>query len=180
VVGVLAADLSLNLPDYKAAERTYQLLTQVSGRAGRGKKEGRVVIQTYSPDHYSVGCSVKNEYNEFYNKEISIREDMNYPPFTRLLCINFSSKNENFLVKNVQDIGIKLKEYMKNMNNMAILGPCPCPISKIKEMFRWQIIIKGAFSQEVALAIRNFITEETKDIYNELRVSMDINPNSLL
>lgn len=180
LVGVLAADLSLNLPDYKSSEKTFQLLTQVSGRAGRGKKAGNVIIQTYSPEHFSITHSLKNDYTGFYEKEISIRKDMNYPPFSKILLLNFSSKNEGLLIKRVQEIGIKLKSFIKNSDKIDILGPCPCAIAKIKEMYRWQIILKGEFEMVFAHGIRHIIYEMLKDIYNEVKVSIDINPNSLL
>jgi primosomal protein N' (replication factor Y) (superfamily II helicase) len=180
LVGVLAADMSLNLPDYKSSEKTFQLLTQVAGRAGRGKKEGKVIIQTYSPEHYSIIYSKDNNYEEFFQKELSIRRDMDYPPFTNLMLINFSSKQEELLVRVMQDFGIKLKDYMKNRDTVTILGPCPSPISKIKEHYRWQLIIKGKINNELAKDIKEFVYINTKDVYGEVKVSIDINPNSLL
>lgn len=180
LVGVLAADLTLNLPDFKAAERTFQLMTQVSGRAGRGKKEGKVVIQTYNPDHYSIIYSKDSDYEAFYNKEISIRRDMNYPPFSDILLINFSSKDEQLLIRVIQDLGIKIKDFMKNSDTISVLGPCPCSISKIKELYRWQIILKGEINNSVASEVKQLIYRELKDFYTEVKVSIDINPNSLL
>ncbi len=143
LVGVLAADMSLNLPDYRSGERTFQLITQVSGRAGRGKKEGKVLIQSYNPENYSIISAAKGDYEDFYTKEIKIREDMNYPPFSKILLINLSSKYENKLIKNTHKIGIILKDILSEYDNLNMLGPCPSPLSKIKEMYRWQIILKG-------------------------------------
>lgn len=180
LVGVIAADLSLNLPDFKSSERTFQLLTQVSGRAGRGKKEGNVIIQTYSPEHFSITHSLNGDYKGFYEKEISIRKDMFYPPFSKILCINLSSKNESLLVKSAQEIGIKLKSFIKNSGKIDLLGPCPCSIAKIKEMYRWQILLKGEFDMEFAQNVKRIVYEFLQDIYNEVKVSLDINPNSLL
>lgn len=180
LVGVLAADLSLNLPDYKASERTFQLLTQVSGRAGRGQKEGRVIIQTYTPEHYSIVHSGDNDYIGFYGKEISIRKDMNYPPFSKIMLISFNSKNEEVLIKAMQIIGIKLQEFIRNIDKIVMLGPCPCAISKIKDNYRWQIIIKGEVKSELAFNIRNYIYECMKEYYNEVKLSIDLNPSSLL
>jgi primosomal protein N' (replication factor Y) (superfamily II helicase) len=180
LVGVLAADLSLNLPDYKSSERTFQLLTQVSGRAGRGKKPGNVIIQTYSPEHYSITHSVEGDYRGFYDREISIRSDMYYPPFSKILCINLSSKNESLLIKNIQNIGIKLKDYIKNSDKIDMLGPCPCSISKIKEMYRWQILLKGDVELQLAQEVKFIIYDMLKEVYSDIKVSMDTNPNSLL
>jgi primosomal protein N' (replication factor Y) (superfamily II helicase) len=180
LVGVLAADLSLNLPDYKAAERTFQLITQVSGRAGRSKKSGKVIIQTYNPEHYSIGCSVTGSYNNFFNQEISLRESMNYPPFSRIVCINLSSKNEGLLINRAQKLGVTLKQAIADIKSIDILGPCPCAISKIKELYRWQIILKGNFEQSLVHNIKRSIYEDFKDVYNDIKISIDINPVSLL
>lgn len=180
VVGVLAADLSLNMPDYKAGERTYQLLTQVAGRAGRGKKKGKVVVQSYLPENYAIIHSKNYDYDGFYNDEINLRKIMKYPPFAKIMVLNLSSKNEEMLIKNIQNIGINLKNKLKCENNIEILGPCPCMVSKIKEMYRWQIIIKGDISSDLASFIKNFTYHELRECYNDIRISIDINPNSLI
>lgn len=89
LVGIIAADLSLNIPDYRSGERTFQLITQVGGRAGRGDKPGKVIVQTYNPDNYSITNAISNDYENFYNEEISIRKDMNYPPFSKNIFYKF-------------------------------------------------------------------------------------------
>ena len=154
LVGVLAADLTLNLPDFKAAERTFQLLTQVSGRAGRSSKSGEVIIQTYTPDHYSIQFSLTNDYNGFYNEEIKIRESMNYPPFKEIININLSCEKEELLIRTIKSLGIRMQEFIKEHEEISMLGPCPCAISKIKDMYRWQIILKGEFSFDTAEKIK--------------------------
>ena len=180
LVGVIAADLSLNLPDFRAAERTFQLISQVSGRAGRGAKEGNVIVQTYNPESFAIKTAASNDYLAFYNNEIKIREIMDYPPFNNLLLINFSCKNEDELIKNSQNIGVILKDKLKEHKDITMLGPCPCTISKIKEMYRWQIILKGKINIKLAEKIKKDIHEILKLAYNDIRLSMDINPNSLL
>jgi primosomal protein N' (replication factor Y) (superfamily II helicase) len=180
LVGVIAADLSLNLPDFRSAEKTFQLITQVSGRAGRGEKPGRVILQTYTPDHYSIIRSVSNDYEGFYNEEISIRRDMNYPPYSKILSVNMSSKNENLLIKNIQNVGSILKNILKDNDKIEMLGPCPCAISKINEQYRWQIILKGNISIEIANKLKNVIYEALREVYTEIRLSLDMNPSSLL
>lgn len=180
LVGVIAADMSLNLPDFRSSERTFQLMTQVGGRAGRGKKKGNVIIQTYNPEHYSIKYAALNDFENFYKEEIGIRYSMNYPPFSKILCINMSSKNENLLIKSIQNIGIILKNILKNSDKIEMLGPCPCILSKIKEHYRWQIIIKGNFDNALASNIKKTIYNDLKDVYNEVKVSIDINPSSLL
>lgn len=180
LVGVIAADLSLNLPDFRSAEKTFQLVTQVSGRAGRGTKPGNVIVQTYNPDSYAIKTAVSNDYISFYNEEIAIRKLMDYPPFNNLLVINLSCKNEELLIKFSENVGILLKNTYKKYSNINILGPCPCILSKIKEMYRWQIIFKGKINIEIANNIKKTIHDFKNSVYNEIRVSLDINPNSLL
>ncbi|KGM96082.1 primosome assembly protein PriA [Clostridium novyi A str. 4552] len=180
LVGVIAADVSLNLPDFRSGERTFQLITQVGGRAGRGSKEGIVVVQTYSPENYSIRYSANNDYENFYREEIGIRYDMDYPPFSKILSINISSKNENLLIKNIQKIGVILKNELEKNNKINMLGPCPCAISKVKEFYRWQILIKGQFDNKLALNIKKIIYKNLQDVYNDVRISIDINPSTLL
>lgn len=179
LVGVLAADLTLNLPDFKAAERTFQLLTQVSGRAGRSSKSGEVIIQTYTPDHYSIQFSLTNDYNGFYNEEIKIRESMNYPPFKEIININLSCEKEELLIRTIKSLGIRMQEFIKEHEEISMLGPCPCAISKIKDMYRWQIILKGEFSFDTAEKIKNIAYDELKDVYAEVKLNLDVNPNNL-
>lgn len=180
LVGVIAADLSLNIPDYRSKERTFQLITQVAGRAGRGKKEGKVVIQTYNPEVDVIKYSAENNYEDFFKNEIMIRKILSYPPFTRILCINFSSTKEDLLIKKVHDISNKIKLKLKDNKEVKILGPCPCGISKIKNLYRWQLILKGEFNNHLGEKIKDFIYEQLNDVYNDIKVSIDINPNNML
>ncbi|MGL4730448.1 MAG: primosomal protein N' [Clostridium sp.] len=180
LVGIIAADLSLNIPDYKAAERTFQLITQVSGRAGRGEKDGKVVVQTYSPDNYSINYAVKNDYINFIKEELNLRKALNYPPFSKIMSLNFSSEMEEFLIKNVQGLGYKLKKMLEINKEVSILGPCPCGISKLKNFYRWQIVIKGNIEEELAINIKDFVYRELENVYNDIRTSIDINPNNML
>ncbi|HEY8888892.1 MAG TPA: primosomal protein N' [Clostridium sp.] len=180
LVGVIAADLSLNLPDFRAFERTFQLLTQVSGRAGRGSKEGKVVIQTYSADNLTIQYAANNDYNSFYKNEIMMRKAMDYPPFTSILVITMSSEDETLLIKSIQNVGENLKYNIQDNDKITLLGPCPCGISKIKNFYRWQIIIKGNIEETIAEEIKNLVYELVKKIYNSIRVSIDINPSSMM
>lgn len=180
LVGVIAADLSLNLPDFRSTERTFQLITQVSGRAGRGEKAGKVVVQTYNPENYSVKYACSSDYDNFYKEEIDIRYTMDYPPFSDLLLINMSSKNENILIKSIQNVGIYLKNMLEKNDTIKMLGPCPCQISKIKELYRWQIILKGKITREFGENVRKIVYDLLKDVYNDIRVSIDVNPSNLL
>ena len=179
LVGILAADMSLNIPDYRASERTFQIVTQVAGRAGRGEKEGKVVIQSYNPTHYSLLYARNYDYEGFYNEEFTTRGLMYYPPFGRILLINASSKNENSLKKFMIDLKNELEIIAMNEDNIEVLGPVPCIISKIKDNFRWQIIFKGDLSLVFCKKIKDKLYQLNKNVYNEIKVYIDINPNNL-
>lgn len=179
LVGVISADVTLNLPDYRAAEKTFQLITQVSGRAGRGRLAGKVVIQTYSPENFSIKHASLNDFDGYFENEIIMRKQMLYPPFTKILCINISSKNEEKLKGSALSLGSLLKSSLKS-SNVKILGPCPCEITKLKSLFRWQIIIKGDLNKRLTLNIRDLVYNTFKFDHNNIRISLDINPNSLV
>ena len=179
LVGILSADMSLNLPDYRAAERSFQIITQVAGRAGRGEKEGEVIVQTYTPEHYSLQYAKKYDYEDFYEKEFTIRAMMGYPPFGRILLINGIGKNEDELKKQMIFLEKKVKEKAEEFGGLEVLGPTPCIIYKIKENYRWQIIVKGEFSSKFSKSIKDLLYDKANNVYNDIRVSMDINPNSL-
>ena len=179
LVGVLAADMSINIPDYRAAERTFQIITQVAGRAGRGEKQGKVVIQTYTPEHYSLEYAVNYDYEGFYDKEFTVRALMKYPPFGKILLINGISKKEELLKNFMHKIFNVIKPLAEKELDVDVLGPIPCLVSKVKENYRWQIVIKGEFESEFAKKIKELLYDENKNVYNDIRISMDINPNNL-
>ena len=179
LVGVLAADISLNIPDYRSSERTYQIITQVAGRAGRGEKKGKVVIQTYTPNSLSLQYAIENNYNDLYNEEIKVRKIMNYPPFSTIFLINSISKDEGKLKEFMNKVGESLRKLLDSRENIQILGPVPCIITKLKDNYRWQIIIKGNLDNNLKLKIKDILYELNKSVYNEIRISMDINPNNM-
>lgn len=177
LVGILAADMSLNLPDYRASERTYQIITQVSGRAGRGEEEGTAIVQSYTPNHYSLKYAKEEDYESLFKEEIQIRRLMGNPPFGKILLINVSSKIEEKLKKFMYTLEHNLKKLI--VEDVIILGPVPCIISKLKENYRWQIIIKGNFNDEFSAKVKDTLYLLNKSVYNEIRISMDINPNNM-
>ncbi|MGL5354810.1 MAG: replication restart helicase PriA, partial [Clostridium sp.] len=179
VVGIIAADVSINIPDYRSAEKTFQIITQVGGRAGRGEKEGKVIIQTYTPEYYGLLYAKNYDYEGFYNEEFALRALMGYPPFGKLLLINAICKEENKLKEFMSNLAIELKKINNEYSNINMLGPVPCIITKIKDSYRWQILFKGELSQEFCKKIRDRLYEFNKNVYNEIRVSIDINPNNL-
>jgi primosomal protein N' (replication factor Y) len=173
LVGVLAADMSLNLPDYKAIEKTFQLLTQVSGRAGRHDKEGEVVIQTYNPEHYAIAYAEHHDYHSFYATEMKIREISGYTPFNHLVQIIVSDKDVRKLLKEGTKIVLKLRKNLES--DMVILGPVLPKIARINNYYRAQIIIKYKQSTKLDPVLQ--------DIYQEfsdtVTIAIDKNPTLL-
>lgn len=179
LVGILAADMSMNIPDYRAAEKTFQIITQVSGRAGRGEREGKVILQTYNPEHYSIVYAKNYDYDGFYHEEFTTRGLMYYPPFGKILLINAISKNENLLKGFMKNLREELDGISRG-ENIDILGPAPCIITKIKENYRWQILFKGDLTLDFCKKIKDKLYQLNKNVYNEIKVTIDINPNNLI
>ncbi|WP_139490180.1 primosomal protein N' [Brevibacillus dissolubilis] len=140
LVGVIAADTSLNLPDFRAAEKTFQLLTQVAGRAGRHELKGEVVVQTYSPEHYSIVHATEHDYVGFYQREMVMRKERQYPPFYRLVLITFSHEDVPVLMRAAENFAGYLRPRLAPTTQL--IGPCPSPIARIKDRFRFQIMLK--------------------------------------
>ena len=178
LVGVLAADMMLYVDDYQAAERTFQLITQVCGRAGRGDTKGRALIQTYSPDHWVIDCASKQDFKEFYKKEIYLRKSMSYPPFGDIINIVVSGENGNTVKSIIKDIVTNISvSFDENDVDCSILGPTPAPLSKINNKIRWRFIIKCSATEQVRELLREGIKITSKD---EVSVSLDINPNNMM
>lgn len=176
LVGVVSADSSLNMDDYRAVERTFQTLVQVAGRAGR-EENGNVIIQTYNPDHYAIIDSQKQDYDLFYNQEISLRKMLNYPPFCDIILISFSGKNLN-QINNISNLVYKKILSVQN-DNMNIYKPVPSPIDKIQNNYRWRIIIKCKVTSKVLDIIKYAINDEQIKKHKETKVIVDINPNTM-
>ena len=163
LVGVIAADGSLNIDDFRANERTFQILTQVAGRAGRGKDKGKVIIQTYNPDNFSIECAKDQNYKLFFDTEITLRKQLKYPPFCDIIVIEFTSISE----KEVIEVSEKIHAYLKNRvikENIGIIlyKALPSPIDKIKNKYRWRILIKCKFSEEIIKLMNETLEEYYK------------------
>lgn len=141
-VGIIAADSILNLPDFRAAERVFALLTQAAGRAGRGDKPGKVVVQTYNPEHYAVQAGAHHDYHAFYEAEIVYRRELSYPPYGQILKLTIQGDQESKARAQAEIIIKELKERLQGQNNTDVIGPFPAPIAKVKDVFRMNIIIK--------------------------------------
>ena len=179
LVGVIAADSSLNIDDYRANERTFQILTQVAGRAGREQLEGNVIIQTYNPENFAIQCAKEQNYDKFYNTEIALREQLKYPPFSDIILIGFSSLNEN----EVKQIAEKTYQYFRKMFNTEefnVLKPMPSPIDKIQNRFRWRIIIKGIMTENANGILNEYLQKFYNCNYKNTKVTIEINPNNMM
>jgi primosomal protein N' (replication factor Y) len=146
LVGVVSADTSLNLPDFRAGERTFQLLNQVAGRAGRGAPEGRVIIQTFSPEHYAIQAATRHDYASFYEQEISFRRQLHYPPFTRLARLVYSHTNNALCQREAERTEAMLLKEMdtRGIGGISVIGPTPAYINRLRGRFRWQLILRGS------------------------------------
>ena len=179
LVGVVAADSSLNIDDYRATERTFQILTQVSGRAGRENLPGRVIIQSYNPENFSIQDAQKQNYQEFYETEIALRKQLKYPPFCDIIVIGFNSANEEE-IKKVSNLAYEILIKKLNDEEFKIFKPMPSPIDKIQNKFRWRIIIKGKINKEVNGILNEVLKTLYEKDYKNTKITIDINPNNMM
>lgn len=181
LVGVIAADTNLNMDDYRASEKTFQILTQVAGRAGRGKDDGNVIIQTYNPDNFSIEYSKKQDYKLFYGLESKLRKQLKYPPFCDIIMLGFSSENENDIKRVSGEVHKYLKEKIETENIPIILyKPVPAPIDKIKNKYRWRIIIKCKFGNDIIEIINSCIKDVSERKNQSVSIIVDVNPNNMM
>lgn len=183
VVGIIAADITLNLPDFRSPERTFQLSTQVAGRAGRGEWGGKVILQTYNPEHYSIQCSKNSDYKGFYAEEIKLRKALKYPPFVRLGVITVFGKDSSNVKSAAGKWHLLLEKLIGNNNEVEILGPHPAPLEKINGNHRYQIVLKFGYNiqkQITDILERVFITDKDRIKKGDIKVSIDIDPVSIL
>lgn len=177
LVGVVSADLSLNSGDYNSIENTFQLVTQVSGRAGRADISGKVVIQTYSPDNYAIRYAAANDYIDFYNEEIEYRKQMKYPPFGNIYVVLFIGMDYNLVVDMLKKLHLIMLHYNKK-NQFKLLGPMPAVISKIQKKYRYQIVVKAEDETKLKNYV-NFCIEKLKarEKLDKINIGLYFNPN---
>lgn len=146
LVGIIAADISLGFPDFRAAERTFQIISQVAGRSGRGSQKGRVIIQTFNSGHYAIKTACNHDYDGFFKMERDLRAQLSYPPFGHLVCFKFKGNNKTLTEQGVRQFSLEVKKILGSWahgnSNIRILGPVEAPIAKIKNKYRWQVLIK--------------------------------------
>lgn len=178
LVGVLAIDSDLGLPDFRASERTFQLLTQVAGRAGRRQDPGHVIVQSFSPQHYSIGLACSHQFNEFFEQEISHRRELSYPPIARMIQFQFSAVKEDLLMKLMNEIRRGTEIWLTGETHL--LGPSPAPLSKIRGRYRWHLILKGEKTKELqenAARLRRWMEEKRP---SGVKWAIDVDPIDML
>ena len=176
LVGVLNADTSLNLPDFRSAERTFQLLTQVAGRAGRADKEGKVIIQTYNPSHYAIRFAQQQDYEAFYAYEMGIRRQLAYPPYFYTVGITLSHKDEEFVVRKSYEVMAYLREHLSD--KVTFLGPTPKPIARTHNLYHYQIIIKYRFEDNLEETLNRVLDMTQEPENKDLRLIIDHEPQN--
>ena len=181
LVGVISADASFNLPDFRASERGFQLLTQVAGRAGRGEFKGRVFFQTYNPDYYALESAKSQNYFDFYKQEIASREDFDYPPFSQIIRLILSSTNNFRAEKAAQEIALRLCTMIEKFGfgeRLEVLGPTPCVIERINGYYRFQIIIKNKLEDKGHQFVSSFLNKITAP--KDIKMTIDVDPLDIL
>ena len=172
LVGVINADTSLNIPDFRSSETTFSLLAQVAGRAGRSDKEGEVIIQTFNPEHYAIQYTKKHDYLGFYNREMSIRRELKYPPYYYICYVKISGKDNKYIYEESLKI---TKLFHNKLINMIILGPSPCTIFKLNNIYRYGIILKYKKEEDLR-EVLNKVIEHYKDNRN-IKIDVNFNPS---
>ena len=179
LVGVIAADSSLNIDDYRATERTFQILTQVAGRAGRENLPGKVIIQSYNPENFSIQDAQKQNYEEFYQTELALRKQLKYPPFCDIIVIGFNSIDEQE-IKKVSNIAYGFINSNLNQEEFKVFKPMPSPIDKIQNKYRWRIIIKGNMNEKANETLNKLLKELYEKDYKKTKITIDVNPNNMV
>ena len=177
LVGVIAADLSLYESDFRATERTFQLLCQAVGRAGRGSKPGNAIIQTYAPDHYSIQTAAAQDYQAFYDEEMAYRSLMGYPPVENMLCVLLMGENKKELDVATEEMLVHIRKVKENqLEKLMVIGPATPPVSKIKDVYRNVIYLKDHRRQNL-VAIKDYLEGITNGSQNfkNIRIQYDFN-----
>ena len=181
LVGVINADNGFNLPDFRSCERGFQLLTQVAGRAGRGDNPGEVYFQTYNPDFFGLETAKQQDYESFYNTEIEAREDFDYPPFSQIIRVILSSKNQFRAERSAQEIAMRLNDIVDKRQltePVAVLGPNPCVIERLQEYYRFQILIKNKLGEKGRRFILSFLAQIK--LPDDIKLTVDVDPIDIL
>lgn len=178
LVGVIAADTSLNMPDFRAAEKTFQILTQVAGRGGRGDTTGKVIIQTFNPEHYALLHAQNHDYKSFYKDEFEFRKALLYPPFGRIINMRLSSVKKDMLINVADRLGMQAKIISARYKNaVEIIGPAESPLAKLKGRFRFQMLIKGS-NLNILHQIAQELIQNHKN--SSVKMTVDVDPENFM
>ncbi|MCD6225277.1 MAG: primosomal protein N' [Deltaproteobacteria bacterium] len=184
LVGIICADLSLNFPDFRACEKTYQLISQVSGRAGRGDAPGKVILQTYNPNHFSIVAAQNHDFNSFYDQEIRFRSKLDYPPFTRMIRLQIFGRGKEKTGEHafkVTGICKQLKIDSPFFKNVQVLGPIEAPVPKIANKYRWHLLLKSPQIKPLHRMVKKLFFDNTSKVRcRDVKVISDIDPFSMM
>jgi len=189
LVGVVWADSGLSIPDFKGSERTFQLLSQVTGRAGRGEDTGKVIIQTMHPDHYAIVYSQNHLYNDLYEHEITIRNSVGYPPFTRLINLRVNGVSEFDVRQSAVKIGSFCRKWINRMEKrkkitgnfgLRLLVPAPAPIDRLRGKFRWQLLLKGSNITQLHSLCGQILLEQQSLLIGKAKMVVDVDPENMM
>ncbi len=185
LVGVISADTSLGFPDFRASERTFQLLTQVAGRAGRGDSPGKVIVQTFNPEHYSIKRARLHDFVNFYREEMDFRRELNYPPFSRLMNFKVTGSNRKRTEKHAEELGRITRRLLEKdrgyKKHIEVLGPATAPLERLRGKYRWQMLVKGRRPNILHLFTRQVLQGTASRIKgNRVRLSVDVDPINMM
>ena len=177
LAGVISGDIGLGMPDFRAAERTFQLLTQVAGRAGRGHLAGRVIIQTINPDHYAIRMAAAQDFGAFYDKEMQFRRAMKYPPFAALANVMLRSRKQEDAMRLSSEISHLLTPPPEKMR---VLGPAEAAVPRVKDEYRYQLLLKAADRRVLNETLQRLRAYALERKWNATAMTIDVDPISLL
>ena len=184
LVGIICADMSLNFPDFRSGERTFQLLAQVAGRAGRGDRPGRVIMQTYTPDHFSIEASKNQDFLEFYTRELPFRKALSYPPVSRIIQLKISGTNREAVEKHALMLGEKFRQQLQALpqqgHGVQMLGPIEAGIPKIAMRYRWQLLLKSPSAATLNRLVADMRSDRQAFGASQVKVSIDVDPYFML
>ena len=178
LVGIMAADMGLHLPDFRAGERTFQLLVQVAGRAGRGDLPGRVIVQTYTPFHPVLQFAMRQDYDAFYREELPTRQVLKFPPAAHMAAVHFRASSEMVASAAAEAFVNKIKPLLEP--GVELFGPMPAPIAKVRNQYRYQLMIRGGSILRLGQTLRPLVTGATAFRHEDVDIHVDIDPQSLL
>ena len=180
LVGVIWADGGLSMPDFRGAERTYQLLSQVTGRAGRGESPGRVIIQTLRPEHYAIQFVREHDYLQLFEKEMDIRKNPLFPPYLRMINLKISGSNEGQVQETAAQVANLCRTCCSQANKVEVLGPAPAPIDRIRDRYRWQVLLKGTESVLLHEVCEKLQGKQSMLTKGDIRIAIDVDPESMM